>query len=46
MKTNKEIIEALVVKAEQAVEDKPWRFGLITAKGDLETIIYNGMLLI
>ena len=33
-----EIIEALVVKAEQAVEDKPWRFGLITAKGDLETI--------
>jgi len=34
----KNMIEILVLEAEEAVQKKPWRFGLMTVKGDLETI--------
>jgi O-antigen ligase len=34
----KNIIEILVLEAEEAVQKKPWRFGLMTIKGDLETM--------
>jgi O-antigen ligase len=35
----KKILESLIVLAEERVEKAPWRFGLVTAKADLETTL-------
>ncbi|MDD5760857.1 MAG: O-antigen ligase family protein, partial [Candidatus Pacebacteria bacterium] len=34
----RKIVEALALEAEKAAQKRPWQFGLIAAKGELETI--------